>query len=213
MWFGTIDGLHSFDGHVIKEWRDEHMKTLGSVIHCIAQDESHRLWIGSNRGLSLLDLHQERFVELPVDPSSGIRIKSPVTRISYGADGRVWLSTMGEGVFSYDRTTRKLSQYPAPAKIHDDYVNSVLEDSAGNIWCTSRTGLSKYNPSQDRFVYVPTDDNAGIYATSVFEDSRHNIWIGTINNGLYMYNEASGRLTSKFKSLEINALPPPPSEK
>ena len=209
MWFGTIDGLHSFDGHVMKEWRDEHMKTLGSVIHCIAQDESHRLWIGSNRGITLFDLQQEHFAELPVDPSSGIRIKSPVSRISFGADGKVWLSTIGEGVFSYDQATRRLSQYPAPARIPDDYVNSVLEDSAGNVWCASRTGVSRYNPGQDRFVYVPADDSSGIYATSVFEDSRHNIWVGTINDGLYMYDETSGQLIPTLKSLETNILPPP----
>ncbi|MDE6772640.1 MAG: hypothetical protein K2J49_08560, partial [Muribaculaceae bacterium] len=30
MWFGTIDGLHSFDGCNITEWRDESVVSLGS---------------------------------------------------------------------------------------------------------------------------------------------------------------------------------------
>lgn len=204
MWFGTIDGLHSFDGYVMRGWRDEQMKTLGAIIHCIAEDRSQKLWIGSNRGLVLFDLLLEQFAELPVDPSSGIRIKSPVMKVCHGTGEKVWLATSGEGIFSYDRSTGRLTQYPAPTKIPDDIVSDVLEDSDGNIWSASQTGVSRYNPQQDRFVSVTTDDDRPVCATSLFEDRHHNIWAGTKNNGLYRYDAQSGRMISELRQVDNN---------
>jgi len=207
MWFGTIDGLHSFDGYVIREWRDEHINTLGAVIHSIVEDEQQRLWVGSNRGLALFDLHLEQFVELPVDPSSGIRIKSPVVKVSHGTDGKMWLATNGEGVFSYDKATCKLTQYPAPTKILNDNVSDVLEDSRGTVWAASQSGVCRYNPEQDRFVSVATTDRQEcLYASSILEDHNHNIWIGTKNDGLYKFDEPSGKLVPKLTQVENNKL-------
>ncbi len=200
MWFGTIDGLHSFDGYVIREWRDENVRTLGAVIHCITEDEQQRLWIGSNRGLSLFDLPREQFIELPVDPSSGISIKSPVVEMSHGADGRVWLATGGEGIFCYDKATRRLTQYPAPTKIPDDITSDVLVDSSGEIWAATRTGICRYNPEQDRFISVSTDDGHTITGTALFEDRGHNIWAGTKSDGLYMYDEKSDRMVPRLET-------------
>lgn len=206
MWFGTNDGLHSFDGYVMREWRDEQMKTLGAGIYCIAEDESSRLWVGSTRGLALFDLRRERFVELPVDPSSGIRIKSPVVKMSHGADGRVWLATVGEGIFSYDKATCKLTQYPAPARFPDDAVRDVLEDSSGKVWGASQSGVCRYNPKQERFVCVTTSDGKTVYASSLFEDRSHNIWMGTKNEGLYKFDEKSDKFVPVLKSVENNRL-------
>lgn len=206
MWFGTIDGLHSFDGCVIREWRDEGMKTLGAVIYCIAEDESSRLWIGSNRGVALFDLRLERFVELPVDPSSGIRIKSPVVGMSHGAGGRVWIATLGEGIFSYDKATCRLTQYPAPARIPNDAMTDVLEDSSGEVWGASQSGVCRYNPQQDRFISVATSDGGTVFATALYEDRSRNIWMGTKNRGLYRFDKKSGAFVSKLKSVEGHKL-------
>ena len=32
MWFGSIDGLHSFDGNQIRVWRNDTIPTLGNYI-------------------------------------------------------------------------------------------------------------------------------------------------------------------------------------
>ena len=48
MWFGTIDGLHSFDGNHIRAWRDNRMESLGACIYTILED-SMQLYVGSER--------------------------------------------------------------------------------------------------------------------------------------------------------------------
>ncbi len=116
MWFGTIDGLHSYDGASIRQWRDSSIPTLGSVIYNIVEDKEDRLWIASNAGLAILDLRKEKFTTLDINPESGVGIKSRVTDVMRDFDGNMWLATAGQGVFRYDPRTRILKQYPAITK-------------------------------------------------------------------------------------------------
>lgn len=206
MWFGTIDGIHSFDGYNIKEWRDENIPTLGSVISVIMEDDRDRLWIGSGRGVALLDLRLEKFMELPVNPASGVRIKSPVSAILRDSHGRIWMSTNGEGVFCYDLSTEMLRQYPATAKISNDIVRCIIEDSSGNIWAGTHDGLCLYNTAQDRFVAVGRKKGEKVSVTSLFEDSRHNLWIGSRGTGLFIYDKDNDCLEAKLSPPDSNSL-------
>lgn len=206
MWFGTIDGLHSFDGYNIKEWRDENVPTLGSVISVITEDDRDRLWIGSRRGIALFDLRLEKFMELPVNPASGVRIKSPVSCILRDNQNRMWLSTNGEEVFCYNMETEMLRQYPATAKISNDIVRCLKEDSSGNLWAGTHDGLCMYNPAQDRFIAVGKHASQKISVTSLFEDSRHNLWVGTKDKGLFRYDRENDCLESKLSPPDSNSL-------
>lgn len=206
MWFGTIDGLHSFDGCNITEWRDESVVSLGSVISVIKDDGQDRLWIGSGNGVALFDLKLERFMELPVDGVRGMRIKSPVSDILHDSHGRMWMATVGEGVFCYDLSTRELRQYPAVTKIDNDIVRSIIEDSSGNIWAGTNSGVCRYNATQDRFVPVGDSDDDRVEVISLFEDSRHNLWVGARGAGLYLYNRTKGGLEPKLMPADSNSL-------
>lgn len=200
MWFGTIDGLHSFDGYEIKEWRDDSLASLGSVISTIIEDKEHRLWIGSGSGVAIYDLRKERFMEVPVDPASGVRIKSPVTDIVSDRKGNIWLASSGEGVFRYDPSSKIMRQYPAVAKIPHDLARTIFEDSSGTIWVGTQEGLCRYNPSQDRFVAVGGKDGAMIDITTLFEDGYNNLWVGSRGQGLFLYDKKSNRLVPKLIS-------------
>ncbi len=205
MWFGTIDGLHSFDGYNITEWRDDSLPSLGSVITVIREDDKDRLWVGTRNGAVLFDLRLEKFMEIPVNPSSGVRIKSGINNILCDSNGIVWLSTSGEGLFRYDPTTEMLSQYPASAKVPSDIVRPLMEDSNGRIWAGTNEGLALYNQSQDRFTPVGNPEDR-ISVTSLFEDSRHNIWVGSRGSGLFLLDKERGRLESKLSPPDSNSL-------
>lgn len=202
MWFGTIDGLHSFDGSVIKEWRDLELKSLGSIITCIEEDNQCRLWIGSNSGLALYDMRLEKFIELPVNPMSGIRIKSPVNKIAFGKNGKAWIATSGQGIFVYDMDNEMLSQYPATAKISDDNVNDVFVDAAGQVFGATRIGLMLFDVTQDRFVPIDTDLGKKINASCIYEDRNSNLWVGTKNDGLYKYDPNSNCLIQMLRNVD-----------
>ena len=50
-----------------------------------------------------------------------------------------------------------------------------MQDSSGMIWVGTVLGVSRYNPVQDRFMAIESSDK-GFGVSSLFEDSRHNIW-------------------------------------
>lgn len=205
MWFGTIDGLHSFDGYNITEWRDDSLPSLGSIISEIREDDKDRLWVGTRNGVVLFDLRLEKFMEIPVNPASGVRIKSPVNSILCDSKGIVWLSTSSEGVFRYDPSTEMLRQYPATSKIPCDLVRPLMEDSNGRLWAGTNEGLTLYNPAQDRFLPIgnPADK---ISVTYLFEDSRHNLWVGSRGNGLFLFNKEKNVLEPKLTPADSNSL-------
>ena len=206
MWFGTIDGLHSFDGYNITEWRDDSLPALGSVITEICEDDRDRLWVGTRNGAVLFDLRQEKFMDIPVNPASGVRIKSPVNSILCDSHGYVWLSTSGEGLFRYEPATEMLRQYPATAKVPCDIVRPLMEDSGGRIWAGTNEGLALYNPTQDRFLPVAKGDGEPVSVTSLFEDSRHNIWVGSRGSGLFLLSRNMEQLEPKLAPADSNSL-------
>lgn len=199
MWFGTIDGVHSFDGNEIRVWRDERISSLGSSIYTIKEDNRQRLWIGSDQGLSLFDLKTESFSAFDGQTASGVRINSPVSHIMVDSKKTVWIGTVGQGIFHYDPTAEKLHQYTALGKINSDYIAYTLEDSSGTIWvATMNAGISQFIPSQDLFQQAT--DNGVRNTVTLFEDVRQNLWVGTSGNGLFLLDKRERKLVQKLKS-------------
>lgn len=183
MWFGTIDGLHSFDGHAIHVWRDSTRLAPGPIIYALREDDDYRLWVGSDKGLSLLDLKLERWVPLGCVTSAGVSITSSVTDILKDSRGRMWVSTFGQGVFRYDPASHSLEQYTL-GRLNTEYAICLMEDSRGTVWCASRTeGVSRYDEARDRFAYVTGSRKEAVIR--LFEDSSHRIWAGGNRNGLF----------------------------
>lgn len=198
MWFGTIDGLHSFDGNLIRVWRDERITSLGSNIYTIKEDDRQQLWIGSDQGLALFDLKTESFHTFNGQTLSGDKINSPVSRIIMDNNKSMWVATVGQGIFHYNPQTDELFQYTALGKINSDYISDIIEDSSGVIWVASMNdGISKFIPSEDLFQKVAA---GGVKNTiTLFEDARQNIWVGSSGNGLYWLDRKGNKLVQKLK--------------
>ena len=196
IWLGTIDGLHSFDGNEIRVWRDESVSSLGSNIFTLAEDSHHRLWIGNDRGIALFDLTSERFSELPLRTHTGERIHSTVSHIVKDNTDRIWVATMGQGMFCYDPRQEQLIQYTS-GRTDSEFIAHLMVDADGTLWTTStETGISCYQPSQDNFIHVAGSANDGII--TLFEDSQRRIWVGSSRYGLYLLDRANGQLIPKL---------------
>lgn len=202
MWFGTIDGLHSFDGNRIKVWRNSSVSTLGPKIYSLLEDGC-LLFVGSDQGLSVLNLQTESFSAFDKRTKSGEGIRSSVNSIIRDKNGSIWIGTNGQGVFRYFPDKEEFRQYPALSKIGSDFIVRMLEDSEGKILAaTKEKGIWIYDSENDYF--EPYVNESDIIIKTIYEDKHKNLWIGSWDEGLFYVDKNSGQLIQKVKPVSSN---------
>lgn len=115
------------------------------------------------------------------------------------SDGTLWIGTMGNGLYKYDRRNNKFKLYthsdedPKPGEIGSNSINDIFESADGTIWVsTDRGGLNRYNKDKDNFtVYGFAEGLPDDVVYTVLEDAHRNLWFGT-NHGLCKLNPETG---------------------
>ena len=75
--------------------------------------------------------------------------------------GIFWVVTLN-GLNTFDTTNEKFTPFPADGPSYDRYsLSNIVEDTRGNLWFASNSGLKKLNPERTHFttwVEDPTDE-------------------------------------------------------
>jgi signal transduction histidine kinase/ligand-binding sensor domain-containing protein len=81
--------------------------------------------------------------------------------------------------------------------ISDNYINTLTFTSKGELWVGTKKGLNRYDKNTDSFIqYLQNKTGRSISGndiTSVVEDDRNRIWIGTLLDGLNLFDTDEGR--------------------
>lgn len=92
---------------------------------------------------------------------------------------------------------------------HNNLLNSsanyFLQDHKGFIWIATTDGLKRYDGFHNR-QYFPVDikpDSAqNNFICALFEDSRQRIWVGTLDEGIFLFRKYSNQFYSFNKNLK-----------
>lgn len=180
-------GLQVFDGDspskrfVHEGPGDEHS------VYSVLEDSNGNLWIGLEWGLYVRRGGTDRFEQVEEIGYDWIN------DIFEASDGRIWIASMGNAVWTYDPKTNRYHHYAFEENysngLRSNSVSSVTEDHAGNIWIsTDRGGLSRYIQEEDRFVtYGMEEGLPDNVVYDVLEDELGYLWFGT-NSGLVKFN-------------------------
>jgi len=96
---------------------------------------------------------------------------------------RVWVATLGRGLFRYD-PDGKVLHLTTREGLPTDFVRCVSEDREGNIWAgTEGGGLCRLKPSQFQSLGVRQGLSSD-QVMSVCESADHSYWIGMNGSGL-----------------------------
>jgi ligand-binding sensor domain-containing protein len=121
--------------------------------------------------------------------------QSNVSFIKKGSDGKIWITTNGHGLFSYNTKAKTSIQY-----LHQkDDANTIAgnslyvtcEDHNGNLWIApnpNNVGLDYFDHRSGKFYHAPESYNDlfhGNIITQILEDKSSNIWIAT-ENGIFL---------------------------
>lgn len=121
VWFGTQGGLNRFDGNEVITFRNDPFdenSLLNNLIQTMYYDQdTHHIWIGTYRGVSLFDIDTETFTSYTVD-SVGLS-DSVVTAITKDSNGFMWFGTLN-GLNKFEPATHDLSIIEVPEHVIRD---------------------------------------------------------------------------------------------
>ena len=167
----------------------------------IYKDSRGNILIGTwESGFYILSKNGKRFKNIKKNNS---KLKSDkVMSFAEDSKGNIWIGTFFSGLHSYNTYSNKVTHYNnsefVKHNINTSNIRKVLVDNKDNVWIGTRSGLYRINkrenenfnitPFNDRFKTILGEDISSTIVFSLFEDDSNNIWIGSLDYGLFKYN-------------------------
>lgn len=169
----ALDPVKALSQYQLRAWTAEDGLPMNSVV-TIVQTRDGYLWLGTEEGLVRFD--GVRFTVY--DPRNTPAMRNPeVVALDEGADGTLWVGTMGGGVLRVrDGTVTALT---AQDGLASDFVTAVYEDRGGHLWVgTSGGGLSRVSGGAVQ-TYGEAEGLPNPFVQALLEDRQGNLWVGT----------------------------------
>ncbi len=199
LWLGTENGLHCFNFNEKKSrvylHADTYKKAKGNVpVNALLMDSTGLIWIGTNQGMFTFNAENNSINQVPLKSE-----KYPdgyykqITDITFYDKNRLLINT-DDDIILYHLKTQTMLFLNEISLLKEKLNNQgiqLLVDHKMNIWIPAWGNLIKYNfkrRSIKQFKYRKNPTKSIINPTIriLYEDSKHNIWIGT-NGGLQCY--------------------------
>jgi len=206
MWFGTRDGLNRYDGTTVTVYKNNPYQSSSlrdNFVRCIYEGSAHKLWIGTSYGLASFDPQTDRFTRYWHSFNGKNIADDIVTGICEDGQNNLWIGTLDSGVYKFDKQTHFFTHYGRTKKrssISSDSVNYVFKDSQQRIWIGTEDGLNLLDPKTGTFKAYKQPEEAVNNINCLTEDASGNLWMGTDNRGLVMFNTQ----TKTFKNFRHN---------
>ena len=185
LWFGTNgSGLVRFDKEkeTFKKYTydPEDAASLSSRANFVrtvwySKSRPDELWAGTTNGINILNLKTETFRYYNYDPKDSSSLSHPnVMHFYEDKSGFVWVATYGGGLNRFDPKTQKFLRFTQEnSDLPNNGVYGILADENGNLWISTNSGITKFNPSTFHFRNYTVDDglqseefNGGAYYKS-----------------------------------------------
>jgi diguanylate cyclase (GGDEF)-like protein len=190
IWVGTPVGLTRFDGYRFRVFQPDSRDPSSlpdGYVNALHVDQRGRLWVGTNNGgVARFIPETESFARYPAGPGG---LAHPTAyRFAEDREGNIWVA-LRSGLARLDADTGAAENY----KIQDgggsgglpgNVVLDLLFDRQGTLWVATDRGLALRRPGHSAFEdahdvlslpSIPPDASI----TTLFEDARGRVWIGT----------------------------------
>ena len=180
LYLGTDKGVFYYDGFHFVYLNINASNAIS--VNKLLFDKSNNLWIGDNSG----KVYCYKFNSKSNDVHKMYSLKSSISDIIEGADGKVWISTYGDGIAFIEN--EKLTRLENSQKPIDAYVYSFSFIN-NEIWYATDHGIGIIN--SNTHLSKPFQFNKLIkdeIITSLNYDEKFSLlYIGTQSKGLYQY--------------------------
>ncbi|WP_028375565.1 hybrid sensor histidine kinase/response regulator transcription factor [Leeuwenhoekiella sp. MAR_2009_132] len=209
LWLGTFGGLNRFDGYQFKSYlstTEDSNRLQNDDITALELDaDSHNLWIGTRKGLTLFQTDIQKFTTYLSDSSkSGSLPDEEIRAVLIDKNKRVWVGTKNAGLYLFDSENQIFKKIDLPDV---SYVKEIFEDSQGNIWIGSfgKVGVAKITLNSVNAIQEITTYNLAIhnstetnpYLNFIFENTQGELFAGT-RKGLFKLDRSTNTFTDLY---------------
>lgn len=184
LWLGTFNnGLKIYDTKNNKEIELPHNK-LNLPIRGIEQIDNTNVWVGiDGGGIAVFNRYNVEMIKrYSSQAASDDNIYSNNIYDILATENLVWVTTYNAGVMVFNKNNITVGVYRKTINtqnsINDNHVNTILEDSNGNLWFGTNHGLNLYDTKKKEWKYYVSKTSANKVILSIHEDKNKRIWVG-----------------------------------
>ncbi len=211
IWFGTGGfGVTRFDGKTFTTFTNNKNLTFEKSVNNSWSKQANDMWFYGGGGTYRYSNHSFEYLPFAKADSDSFLLQSAASSLSkYGVysflkdkNGNLWFGTQTMGVCMYNGSSFK---WFTEKGLNGPAVRALFEDSKGNFWFGNNgSGLFMYNGNILRnitdekglgnpefFTYSSVSKKyPGTMARvwTINEDNYSNLWIGTIDAGVWKYD-------------------------
>lgn len=116
------------------------------------------------------------FLILTTGSDTGLHRSKHVRCIMQDHTGTFWFATDGDGVCRYDGTSS--THFRQKDGLCSDFVWSILEDQAGNLWFRTGDGISRYDRHLNTFTTLADIDTVRSNGSGRSLERKPLVWHG-----------------------------------
>ena len=170
---------------------DQSKGLSSSKITGIIKENNGFIWISTQNGLNRYDGHSVRVYN---KRNSNIQ-SNDISSLFLDSKNRIWFTSYGSGLSLYDKLNDQFITFKNSENnkhsIISNKVNAITENSKGLFWIGTEKGLCLFDYNLNKFYRYIYNEQQPLNITSIYEDKKGNLYIGTFKNGLLVFNTKS----------------------
>ncbi len=203
LWAGTASGLCKYNSETNQFSTfslPTHLSNNNSLyIRNLHQSNDKKLWVGTTRGLFIIDEERQHTNFELVQPDTS-NLANNVRKIYQDSKENIWIGT-ANGLYKQEGNSFKRYFFDKALESKSVVVREIKEDNNGLLWIgTENNGVYvlKFQHDSIKVEYQLNTENSNlpsnIVRKIVFENDE-NIWIGTFG-GLSVYNPKTNKCSN-----------------
>lgn len=178
IWLCTRKGLFLFDPIKKKTIKKYFSGNVTQVL-----EESHKIWIGTDRGVRILNKEGDDITFDFTTHFTDDLLNSKIIDLYKDDDGKIWLSSWK--LYCFDPIEERIMDYKS--EVWDFQENDT------EIWMATTTGLHIYDKKSASLqkmdkIYSEGKEISDDFFTCLYRDIQGNLWVGSFRKGVFLYN-------------------------
>lgn len=164
---------------------------------CLEEDAKANLWLGTDKGVFKIEENKVVYF----NAQSGFTDNS-TNQILRDSENNLWFATDADGIYKFRENT--FTYYDKSSGMQNTIIMGVAQTGNRSVFAAGYGGgLYKVNPNNTMETVKNIDPVlAQSRINCLYADDENNVWVGTINKGVWKYNEKKGAQKIEQKNTE-----------